>query len=250
MAIAERKLADEFGSDLVDHYTYVLAGDGCLMEGISQEALSLAGHLKLDKLIVFWDDNGISIDGKVSLSDSTDQQARFEALGLGNALGRRPRPGRHRDRGRAGALVRPPDADRLPHHHRLRRPDPRRHLQGARFAARRRGNRGRPQGARLGVRALRYPVRNPRRLAPRRPERRQGTCRLGKTPRRGRCDASRRIRAPHARRPSGLLRLDHGDLAQAARRRPAQCRDPQVVGNDPRGRQRRRHRDAPGGPPT
>jgi transketolase len=81
MAIAERKLADEFGADLVDHHTYVLAGDGCLMEGISQEALSLAGHLKLSKLIVLWDDNGISIDGKVSLSDSTDQQARFEASG-------------------------------------------------------------------------------------------------------------------------------------------------------------------------
>ncbi|QKV20436.1 transketolase [Oricola thermophila] len=81
MAIAEKKLADEFGSDLVDHYTYVLAGDGCLMEGISQEALTLAGHLKLSKLIVLWDDNGISIDGKVSVSDSTDQQARFEASG-------------------------------------------------------------------------------------------------------------------------------------------------------------------------
>jgi len=81
MAIAERKLADEFGTELVDHHTYVLAGDGCLMEGISQEALSLAGHLKLSRLIVLWDDNGISIDGKVSISDSTDQQARFEASG-------------------------------------------------------------------------------------------------------------------------------------------------------------------------
>jgi transketolase len=81
MAIAEKKLANEFGSDLVDHYTYVLAGDGCLMEGISQEALTLAGHLKLSKLILFWDNNGISIDGKVSLADSTDQQARFEASG-------------------------------------------------------------------------------------------------------------------------------------------------------------------------
>ena len=79
MAIAERKLADEFGQDIVDHHTFVLAGDGCLMEGISQEAISLAGHLKLNKLIVFWDDNGISIDGSLELSDSTDQVARFEA---------------------------------------------------------------------------------------------------------------------------------------------------------------------------
>lgn len=79
MAIAERKLADEFGGDIVDHHTYVLAGDGCLMEGISQEAISLAGHLRLNKLIVFWDDNGISIDGALSLSDSTDQITRFEA---------------------------------------------------------------------------------------------------------------------------------------------------------------------------
>ncbi|MCQ2002813.1 transketolase [Rhizobium sp. NRK18] len=81
MAIAERKLRDEFGSDLMEHFTYVIAGDGCLMEGISQEAISLAGHLKLNKLIVFWDDNGISIDGAVSLADSTDQHARFRASG-------------------------------------------------------------------------------------------------------------------------------------------------------------------------
>ncbi len=81
MAIAECHLAEEFSSEIVDHYTYCLVGDGCLMEGISQEAISLAGHLKLKKLIVLWDDNNITIDGAVSLSDSTDQIARFKASG-------------------------------------------------------------------------------------------------------------------------------------------------------------------------
>lgn len=80
-AVAEAKLAAEFGSDLVDHHTWVLVGDGCLMEGISQEAISLAGHLKLNKLIVIWDNNNITIDGKVSNADSTDQIARFKAVG-------------------------------------------------------------------------------------------------------------------------------------------------------------------------
>jgi len=79
-AIAERKLREEFGADLQDHYTYVLAGDGCLMEGISQESIALAGHLKLNKLILFWDNNSITIDGAVSMSDSTDQIARFKAV--------------------------------------------------------------------------------------------------------------------------------------------------------------------------
>ncbi len=80
-AMAERHLNARYGNDLVSHKTYVLAGDGCLMEGISQEALALAGHLKLNNLIVMWDDNGITIDGKVGLSDSTDQLARFAASG-------------------------------------------------------------------------------------------------------------------------------------------------------------------------
>ncbi|MFL5213820.1 MAG: transketolase [Microvirga sp.] len=80
MAIAERHLAAEFG-EVVDHRTYVLASDGDLMEGISQEAIALAGHLKLNRLIVLFDDNGISIDGPLSLSDSTDQVKRVEASG-------------------------------------------------------------------------------------------------------------------------------------------------------------------------
>ena len=81
MAIAERHLAAEFGDSVVDHKTYVIASDGDLMEGISHEAIALAGHLKLNKLIVLFDDNGISIDGALSLSDSVDQVKRFEAAG-------------------------------------------------------------------------------------------------------------------------------------------------------------------------
>ncbi|MBZ3694236.1 transketolase [Phyllobacterium calauticae] len=82
MALAERMQATRFGADIVDHYTYVMAGDGCLQEGISQEAIDLAGHLNLSKLIVFWDNNAISIDGPTSLSTSTDQLARFKAAGF------------------------------------------------------------------------------------------------------------------------------------------------------------------------
>ena len=81
MAMAERMLAAQFGDDLVDHHTFVLASDGDLMEGMSQEAIALAGHLKLNKLIVLFDDNGISIDGPLVLSDSVDQVKRFEAAG-------------------------------------------------------------------------------------------------------------------------------------------------------------------------
>jgi transketolase len=81
MAVAERHLNGVFGDALVDHRTWVIAGDGCLMEGISQEAISLAGHLKLGRLNLIWDDNGISIDGPVSLSSSEDIGARFAAAG-------------------------------------------------------------------------------------------------------------------------------------------------------------------------
>lgn len=81
MALAERRLAIEFGADLVDHHTYVFLGDGCLQEGIGQEAISLAGHLGLGKLIVLYDDNAITIDGPTSVSFSEDVPARLRACG-------------------------------------------------------------------------------------------------------------------------------------------------------------------------
>jgi transketolase len=81
MAFAERMLAADYGPDIVDHHTYVLASDGDLMEGVSQEAIALAGHYKLNRMTVLWDDNDISIDGPLSLSDSVDQVRRFQACG-------------------------------------------------------------------------------------------------------------------------------------------------------------------------
>lgn len=81
MALAEKMLAAEFGKKIVDHHTYVLASDGDLMEGVSQEAIAMAGHWKLGKLIVLYDDNGISIDGPTSIADSVDQVKRFKACG-------------------------------------------------------------------------------------------------------------------------------------------------------------------------
>ena len=81
MALAEKIMSAKYGSDVCNHYTYVIMGDGCLMEGISEEAISLAGHWKLNKLIAFWDDNNVTIDGNVSVASSTNQIARFKANG-------------------------------------------------------------------------------------------------------------------------------------------------------------------------
>lgn len=81
MALAEQMLSARFGADVVNHRTYTIVGDGCLMEGISQEAISLAGHLRLSKLTVLWDDNEITIDGHTSVATSEDQAKRFEACG-------------------------------------------------------------------------------------------------------------------------------------------------------------------------
>ncbi len=107
MAIAERLMAAEFGADIVDHRTYVLASDGDLMEGVSQEAIALAGHLGLSRLVVLFDDNGISIDGPLSLADSVDQVKRFEAAGW-----RAERVDGHDHAAIADALARARSADR------------------------------------------------------------------------------------------------------------------------------------------
>ena len=118
MALAERHLAARFGAELVDHHTYVIAGDGCLMEGISHEAASLAGHLKLGRLIVLFDDNGISIDGPTSLSVSDDQLGALAAYGWHTAAvdGHDPvaieRPSTRRARDRPAIADRLQDGDR------------------------------------------------------------------------------------------------------------------------------------------
>ena len=175
MAIAERHLAAVFGSAIVDHTTYVLCSDGDLMEGISQEAIALAGHLKLNKLIVLYDDNGISIDGPTSLSDNVDQVKRFEFGGLGGDADRRPRSGGDCGGDRSGEKIRPAVADRLPHHHRLRRADQSRQGIRPRLAARRRRDQGRARKARLDFCAVRDSGGHPRSVARRRRARQAGS---------------------------------------------------------------------------
>ena len=199
MALAERIMNAAFGNDLVDHYTYVLAGDGCLMEGISQEAIALAGHLKLNKLIVFWDNNNISIDGPVSLADNTDQVARFQASGW-NAS--------HIDGHDPEAIAYAIEAA-----HKSDKPTMIACKTTIGFGAPTKAGTNKAHGSPLGAEeiagarkafgwdsaAFRGSCRHPRRLARRRQGRRQGTHRLGRPPCQGRrpmlqAEFERRIR--------------------------------------------------------
>ena len=158
MALAERIMNATFGDTLVDHYTYVFMGDGCLMEGISHEAISLAGHLKLGKLIAFFDNNSISIDGATSLSVSDDQTMRFRAVALACPGDRRPRYGRHQGSDHRGAAGhRQAVDDLLPHGDRLRPAHQGRHPEGAQRRPGRGRDRRRPQAARLDRAAVRDP---------------------------------------------------------------------------------------------
>ena len=110
MALAEKMMVAEFGKKVVDHHTYVLCSDGDLMEGVSQEAIALAGHWKLNKLIVLYDDNGISIDGPTTLSDIGRPGEALQVRGLGFRTDRRPGPEGDRGRDRQGAEIQQADA--------------------------------------------------------------------------------------------------------------------------------------------
>jgi transketolase len=107
MALAERILNARYGDDIVNHFTYTICGDGCLMEGVSQEAISLAGHLQLGKFIALWDDNNISIDGELDLTCSDDQLKRFEASGWETA-----RVDGHNDEAVAAAIEKARNSDK------------------------------------------------------------------------------------------------------------------------------------------
>ena len=201
MAIAERHLAALFGGDIVDHTTYVLASDGDLMEGISQEAIALAGHLKLKKLIVLFDDNGISIDGPLALSDSVDQVKRFESAGWAAT-----RIDGHDPAAIAAAIEAAKKSDR-PSLIACRTtigfgaPTKAGTEKSHGSRARRRRDRGGARRARLDRAAVRDSAGDPRAMARRRRARPHQRGSPGKTAaRRARCRKARRIRAPHARR--------------------------------------------------
>ena len=130
MALAERMLNAQFGA-IVDHHTYVLVSDGDLMEGISQEAIAIAGHLRLNRLIVFHDENHVSIDGPLALADSVDQVKRFQACNWNAVRIDGHDPCRHPAGDPQGAKIRKAEPDRLQDDHWLWHADPRRHVEGA-----------------------------------------------------------------------------------------------------------------------
>ena len=143
MALAEKMLAAEFGKKIVNHHTYVLASDGDLMEGVSQEAIAMAGHWRLNKLIVLYDDNGISIDGPTLACRLGRPGEALQVGRLGGRIDRRPGPASDRGRDRARAEIQQALPDRVQDHDRLWRADQGRHQQGPWRGAGRRRAQGR-----------------------------------------------------------------------------------------------------------
>ena len=182
MAMAERSLAARYGDELVDHRTWVVAGDGCLMEGVSHEAIHLAGRLKLAKLTVLFDDNDTTIDGRATLAETGDQMLRFKAAGWAT---RRIDGHDYGQIARALRWARAPGPAEL---HRLQDADQQgRRAAGGRRArprlrAVRQGDRRRPRGDGLDLAAVRDPRRRRQGLAARpaaRPRRAHGAGRDG-----------------------------------------------------------------------
>ncbi len=226
MALAERLLAAQFGDSVVDHHTYVFCGDGCLMEGISHEALSLAGHLRLSKLIVFYDDNAISIDGPTELAVSDDQVLRFRAHGWAAE-----RIDGHDTDAIAAAIERAHQSDRpslIACRTIIAFGAPTKAGTAAAHGTRtrRRRDQGRPRAARLELAALRHSRGDPRRVAHGRRPRRLGSPGLGGASASAPGRAARRISAPTAPRAARRPR-------RCGRRRSAPISERPTPGSPP-----------------
>ena len=221
MAMAERSLAARYGDELVDHRTWVIAGDGCLMEGVSHEAAHLAGRLKLAKLTVLFDDNDTTIDGRATLAETGDQMLRFKAAGWATQADRRPRLRPDRP---SAALGRAPGPAEL---HRLQDPD----QQGRRTAGRRRarprlrpvrqGDRRRARGDGLALAAVRDPGGCRQGLAEGRPARPRRARALGRPAEGTTSTAPPSSGRSHGDLPAGAFAALDEHIAKGAAEQPA-----------------------------